>query len=87
MTMSKGVAKRAEKIVTEISPLLHGHEPTLVGAVLGDLTAMLIAGHFVAESKVETDKLREELLQRHIQLVRELIPINEKQILENLQSH
>ena len=64
--MSKGVAKRAEKIVTEISPLLHGHEPTLVGAVLGDLTAMLIAGHFVAGSKVETDKLREELLQRHI---------------------
>jgi hypothetical protein len=57
-------------IVDRIKPLLAGHDPSLQGAILGDLVAIFLAGHAPA--------LREEMLQVHIDLVRQLTELNEK---------
>ena len=56
-------------IVDKIRPLLAGKPPELQGAVLADLVAMFIAGH--------APPLRDEIFEMHVDLVRELIPVNE----------
>jgi hypothetical protein len=60
-----------------IRPLFAHRDPAIIGAVLADLLAMLLASH-VGEDAAE---LREQLLELHIGTVRELIPVNEKLIL------
>jgi len=70
----------AEHIVNAISPLLRGFPPEIQGAVLADLVSMWLAGHMGPGAP----ELREELLAGHIELVRELIPVNEKIILERI---
>jgi hypothetical protein len=57
-------------IVDRIKPLLAGHDPSLQGAILGDLVAMFLAGH--------PPGIREEIFQMHIDLVRQLTEVNEK---------
>jgi hypothetical protein len=68
-------------LVEHIRPFLAGQKPEVVGGVLADLLAMLLAGHF-AETEADTAKLREELLRLHFEAVRELIGPNERMILE-----
>lgn len=59
-----------------------GVTPEIVGAVLADLLATLLAGHIVDGDPKATRQLRKEMLQFHIAQVRQLIPINERAILE-----
>jgi hypothetical protein len=63
------VAAHVADLVRQISPILHGHQPQVIGAVLADLTAMWLAGH--------PNYLREEILEQNTGLVRELIEPNE----------
>lgn len=73
-------------LLDRIGPLLHGHHPDVQGAVLADLLAMWLAGHFVERGGAQqTERYREELLQFHIEAVRKLIPANEAMILRGEQ--
>ena len=63
------------QIVDRIRPLLAGHPPDIQSAVLADLLAMWLAGHQGPDGII--DKAREDLLAAHIELVRNLIPVNE----------
>jgi hypothetical protein len=45
---------------------------------------MWLAGHNVFGDRQATDRLREDLLKEHLRAVRELIPVNEQQIIERL---
>lgn len=72
-----------ETLTLLIAPLLCGHDERVQSAVLADLLACWLAGHF-AGSTGATEKLREILLQQHIALVRKLIEPNEKMILEHM---
>jgi hypothetical protein len=67
-----------EALAVAIAPLLAGHPPEVIGAVLADLTATLIAGHSSLDSTEETERVREEMLQLFIKTVRALVPHNEK---------
>jgi len=71
------------QLVEAISPLLAGFEPEVQSAVLADLLAMWLAGHLGERQAVA--ELREQLLAGHIKLVRDLIPANEKLLLERVQ--
>jgi len=66
--------EHVDALVDEIKPILAGHAPNLVGAVLADLLAIFMAGLHPA--------LREEILEMHIKSVRGLIPINEARMRE-----
>lgn len=70
-------------MVEGMSACLVGKGSRLQGAALADLTAMWVAGHVLvgAEGDAEaTDKLRENLLALHIELIRKLIPVNALEI-------
>ncbi|HEX8782631.1 MAG TPA: hypothetical protein VF764_04620 [Steroidobacteraceae bacterium] len=71
------VADVIKQAQDRINPVLHGLPPPVQGLILADLLAMWLAGHFTTDPE-ETDLLREELLQRHCQSVRELVEINAK---------
>jgi hypothetical protein len=73
---------QVSKIVDKIRPFLAGMDPEIVGAVLADLLAILLAGHAYLDDsgaivRTETDQMREDLLTAHIESVRALIPVNE----------
>jgi hypothetical protein len=73
-TQTKAVAA----IVGRIKPLLAGHPPEMQGAVLADLLATWLAGHTVTGDQAATDRLREEMLAMHVELMRPLIAVNAK---------
>ena len=62
-------------LIAAISPLLAGHHPSAQGAALADLLATWLAGH-VADTLENSEALRRELLDLHVEKVRELVPIN-----------
>jgi hypothetical protein len=59
-----------------IRPLLAGHPPQVQGAVLADLLATWLAGHY-ADSDADTDRLRETIFAKHSEIVWELVPVND----------
>ena len=63
-------------IVDQIRSLLAGLPAEVQSAILADLLAIHLAGHIVRGNAVETDKLRERVLDLHLSLVRALLPIN-----------
>ena len=63
------LSEEAVGIAARCHPLLAGHHPAIQGAALADLLATWLAGH-------DAD-LREAMLDAHIHIVRELVPINE----------
>lgn len=65
------MAKTAAERVKAIAPLLAGLHRGVQGAVLADLTAMWVAGHYQAGTRA-----LEELLDMHIEKVHELVPVN-----------
>lgn len=73
-------------LVEGIEPMLAGRDPRLVGAVLADLLSTWLAAHLVLDNdqiaRTQTDAMREELIAEHIQLVRKLVPENEKAVLK-----
>lgn len=68
--MSSTDVAEVERLTIAICPLLAGHPPSIVGAVLADLLAILLASHHSA--------VREEFLTLHIACVRALTAINER---------
>jgi hypothetical protein len=76
-------ALKVKALVEKISAILHRQGPAVQSAVLADLTAMLIAGHF-ADSPLATTATRAKLLRDHMRLVRDLIKPNEQMILERV---
>lgn len=67
-------------LVNQTRALLAGRPAQIQSAVLADLLAIYLAGHIIRDSPVETNALRERLLDLHVGLVRELIPVNAAQI-------
>lgn len=66
--------------ISPAEPLFAGRDPEVVGAVLADLLAMLLAGHVGEDAAA----LREQLLEVHIAAVRRLIPVNVQIMLANM---
>lgn len=77
------VGTEIDALVEAIKPILAGQEAGIQGAVLSDLVATHLAGHF-AHGKKQTAKLRSTLLSLHISTVRRLIPVCEAEILAHL---
>lgn len=61
--------ERVNALSALVEPVFAGEHPGVVGAVLADLTALLIAGHQV------TAEEHEQLLQHHIEAIRSLLPL------------
>ena len=73
---------RAMQLVDQIRPILAGEDPAVQGAALADLLAMFLAGHVVVGSPEESESIREAYLAMHIEMVRKLIPLNYKAVIE-----
>lgn len=72
------------ELTSRIHPMLAGRDPAVVGAVLADCVALLIAGHVYVGEPDATATLRGELLAAHIKAVRDLIPINAQDARDHL---
>lgn len=68
-------SSEVQKIVKSIAPLLAGHPAGVQGAVLADLLATWLAGHQGPDGLI--DKAREEILELHIKMVREMLPMSD----------
>jgi hypothetical protein len=66
-------------LVERIRPLLAGRNPDIVGAALADLLATWLACFRVPGDPKATTEAREHMLQMHIECMRPLIAINEKE--------
>jgi hypothetical protein len=73
-------AIQIQPLVEQIRPILAGKEPQLQSAVLADLTAIWLAGFVIEGDPKETRVLREELLRRHYELVRQLTKVNARML-------
>jgi hypothetical protein len=71
-------ARDVIRLVKQIEPLLAGQPRQLQGAVLADLLAIWLAGHYVEGDQAATTELRAELLKHHLETVDRLVPVNEK---------
>jgi hypothetical protein len=58
---------KANELVEMIKPLFAGEDPEIVGAVLGQLLAILIAGH--------CPEMRDEAMKLVIDMAADLVPI------------
>ena len=79
---SAAQADEAMGLIDKIKPLLGGHAPAVTSAVLADLFACFLAGHqdpVQGEGK-RIDEIRNNIILRWVQLVKDLIPINAAQI-------
>lgn len=65
-------ASKALEIANQIRPLLAGQQPETQGAVLAELLSLWIAGW--------APSLREEVLMRHMEFVRNLVESSEKEL-------
>jgi hypothetical protein len=73
--MKQTIPHQVEVLVHRIQPILRGRGPELQGAALADLVAMFFAGHHPA--------LREEQITLWIECMRNLIPVNEKELFKH----
>jgi hypothetical protein len=71
------------RLVASIGPMLRGHHPVTISAALAELTAMALAG-IRADTTAETERLRNGILESHVELVRCLIPMNVQMIDERV---
>ena len=72
-------------LVGRISPILHGQDRQVQGAVLADLLARWVAGHCVPDDRFQTILLRGRILDQHMKIVRDLTKLNALQMeLENV---
>jgi hypothetical protein len=74
--------QEVDDLCEEIRPLLAGREPEIIGAVLGDLVALWLVAHQGPADEIEA--YREGLLQVFVEMVRGLMPINEKLLRETI---
>jgi len=75
-----------DPIVAAIRKLLVGSSPELHGPILADLLATWLVGHF-GDDRRETEHMREQLLERHVCVVRALMPLSEALSLAGRQLH
>jgi hypothetical protein len=75
-------AHEAMELIFRIHPLLHGQDRLVQGAVLAELLARWLAGHFVGADKLENATFRAELLAEHLASVVRLVPLCEAELLE-----
>jgi len=73
--LTREQAQEAEALVGKVRRVFSGHDPSIVGAALAELTATLFVG-------IHPD-MRDELLNVHEQCTRDLIPILEQQFRAN----
>jgi hypothetical protein len=79
---SKRVYDEAQPIITAMRPMLAGRGPLVQSMILADLTSMWLASHLATDrttgevSDEETQKIREDIFQNYIQLVRQLTVVN-----------
>lgn len=76
-------ATLAEMLSAEIWPLiaprLRGKPPEVQSAVLADLTAKWVLAHYVPGNPAEQAEFRRQLLQDHIELIRDLVEIADRE--------
>lgn len=72
------VCNLVHKLVEEIRPILAGKGADIQSAVLADLLAFWVAGHVIYGQPEATAEMRDEMLDTHVDLVRQLVPINAK---------
>jgi len=75
-----------DPVVQAIHKLLVGRPHELQGPILADLLATWLVGHF-SDDRRETERMREQMLTRHVHIVRTLMPINEAVMLTGRQLH
>jgi hypothetical protein len=73
MSDADTMARESQALANRIKPLLAGHSPLVQGAALAELVSLWLAGHYQFGPE-----LSETILQQHIELVRELTPVNIK---------
>lgn len=76
----------ADSVTEQIRPLLAGRGPVVQSVILADLTAAWIAGHLLHDGGEvearETAKLRDDILDHYVRLVRQLIPLHHARIMD-----
>jgi len=70
-----GFTNDSDPIVEQIRPLLAGKPPDLVGMVLADLLAQLLAGFVSPDDADRATKVRDDILHWHTITVRELVKV------------
>ena len=75
--------EEAYALISEIMPILAGHNPGVQGCVLADLVAIHFAGHVAIDDAGDeertltaTRELRQKLLTEFMMTVERLLPIN-----------
>jgi hypothetical protein len=68
---ARGFSSQAQALSKALAPLLAGHPPEVQGAALADLVSIYLTGF--------PNYTREDLLELHINTVRELLPYSEQQ--------
>ena len=63
-----------------ISPILHGQDRQVQGAVLADLLARWLAGHCVPDDRFQTILMRGRILNEHMKIVRDLTKVTAMQM-------
>lgn len=76
--MNDDICNLVYKLVEEIRPILRGKEAEIQSAVLADLLAFWVAGHVIYGQPEATAEMRDEMLDMHIDVVKQLVPINAK---------
>jgi hypothetical protein len=78
-------ADQVRTLIARISPILHGQDRQVQGAVLADLLAKWLAGHCVPDDRFQTILMRGRILHQHMKIVRDLAKVNAMQMeLENI---
>jgi hypothetical protein len=67
---------KVKMLTDRISPILHGHNPEIQGAVLAELLATWLSGHVVPGDRMQTILLRGRLFHEHMKIVRDLTKLN-----------
>jgi hypothetical protein len=62
--------------IEKVRPLLAGKGPAVQGAVLADLLAMWLAGHWIPGEVEETKEAREASLAHFVETVWQLVGVN-----------
>jgi len=74
----KAKLREVLELIEQIRPILAGKNPDAIGAALAELQATLYAGM----QGIGVEQLREELMAMHMRMVRNLIPICEREMLD-----
>ena len=67
-------------LIDRISPILHGQDRQVQGAVLADLLARWLAGHCVPDDRFQTILMRGRILNEHMKIVRDLTKVTAMQM-------